>query len=194
MTEVLIDGVVRTIRDSTLTKYNKIKALAARGYTFRKIKDELKCGNNTIQDALKYVPNSVPKTKGTKGTSQLRTPPPPPIRDSVPILTGTKKEHDEKAMWDAYRPPKKTYTKPVPKIKFAGKDEFILWCKAQDPLHFTGNRRAVLERIQKHQRYGLSEGTVDLYIEFCNPKSTLALQSDVIGELKQVLQKRNGGT
>ena len=188
MTEVMINGVVRTIRDSTLTKYNKIKALHARGYTFRKIKDELKCSNQTIQDALGYSPNRVPKIKGTIGTSQLNTPPPPPLRDSVPILIGTKKEHDEKTMWDTYEAKKRTSTvikTHVPEAVFTA-CAFYLQTRskrvkdAKNPA--TSSEQSIIRSIENWDR-------------FQEWKSEILQKNkkDLMIELKEKIQKRNGG-
>ena len=172
MTEVLIDGVVRTIRDSTLTKYNKIKALAARGYTFRKIKDELKCGNNTIQDALKYVPNS------------------------VPILTGTKKERDEKAMWDSYEATKRMKTQVkenIPESAFMACAFYIQTRsgRAGDAKNqLTAGEATNIRSIENWARY--QEWKADVLAG--NTTKDKQNRKDMMGELKEKLKARNGGT
>jgi len=197
MTEVLIHGKRCTVRAATLVKYNKIKALHDRGYTVRKIKTEMNCSAKTIQDALGYVPNGVPKKKEQMGTSQLSKPPTPPIQDSVPIRTGTNREQDEKAMWTSYEATKRTSprfssTPLVVAPQFKSTNDFMLWAKTEDITKWTGHREKALKRIQVHERDSLSEGTVDLYIHFC--KNVKPPQEDLMIELKAKLKQRNGGT
>ena len=199
MTEVLINGKRCTVQDQTLTDYLKIRTLHERGYTYRQINDEFRagkktCSNYKIKAALAWEPNGLKKPKSetqteTIETSRLSKPPAPPTRVESETQTETRVKHDEKAMWDSYKRPTPRTSPPI--ITFKSKDEFVLWVKTLSPEEYTGNRLAAIKRFQEHGRPGLQEGTVDLYIEFCKLPP---VRDELMGELKEKLKQRNGGT
>jgi len=197
MTEVMIDGKKVTIRDATRTEFLKIRSLVKKGYTYRKINDLFraegkKCSNYKIKKALLWTPNGLVKQSGTQTetieTSRLTRPPAPPKRVETETQSETQLKHDEKAMWDNYRPPVKRKSKPI--SNFKSKDKFVLWVKTLDQNDYTGNRLSAIKRFQEHGRPGIQEGTIDLYIEFCKLPP---VRDEMINELKTVLKKRNGG-
>lgn len=143
-------------------------------HTNRYIAETAHVSRNSF-DAIKIWGNE--NQKRTKVNHS--TPPPAPPKqvrrqtDPIIVITEPRQNHD-RTIWDTPRP-------ILREVKFKSKDDFILWCKQQEPIHFTGNRLAVIKRIQEHARVGLMEGTIDLYIEFCNPK---LIKSNFQNELK----------